>query len=690
MVAPFIKTLNIEGGTFYSFSSSAEDLGLTFNSSQMKFRFSKYALLKLPHVVGQLAFMENKIQFNAIDGHMISGLNSNNNVNLAESFQNYALNLESLIISQTAYDRNTKLNTSERVFWKWIKELGGIRYRAANSLESTLSQTTDPRFTEELEVLTGSNRYERVVQYVGDIDIVNNVQNNVNAYTEVYIHVPTSDGNTPTILFKTVDDGNYTEGMTIINSPSDPLDTEIINGRHYNDTHPDGLSINAVYDQDTVGTPTSYFYNSGSGLFDIAGNWYDPLAGPNAYFTDPDFADPSNDILQKTYGALTTTYKRSRLDGVCIDFDPESYTQIANNHITTLAEFNATPTSQPFEFNVVLVYYDLYDPNDTTDTQTNLYGVLFLEDVEAIGVEDGIPTFKKFRPNPVTKLNGNSYGFKINLKFDTSIGNVGTEQAINDYSSFSMELFVDTMNVLQEASRVLNEQIVEIEGLNSRILELEDLVLNLETYAEVDLRLTTIEESLLTSASLFNNSTTILDLIQKNSDEITNLVAGKTSIDVTYNIDVIKEGTGITVDRSSVNNVRIINNVQGANFGTSHEGDLSTNATIKLQPFSNYFRHDKSGVTYTASSTVYVKIDDTDVKWKRGQTFRLVYNDIFDMGNNSVIVLTDAANVKGAGLYGVVVGSMSGADFNTAGDRPIFDITCVDPVALTFVIDQIR
>lgn len=689
MVAPFIRPLQVEGGTFYTFSSSAEDLGLTFNNSGLKFRFSKYALLKLPNIAVPV-YQDNKIQFGAIDGHLIAGLNADNNVNLAESFQNYALNLESLLVSQTSYDRYKKLNVAERVFWKWLKELGAIRYKQANSLESALDTTTDPRFLEEAEILTGTTRYNKVVQYIGSIDVVNNVQNNVNAYTEVYIHVPTSDGSTPIVLFKTVDDVNYTPGMTIINQPPDPLDTEIINGRHYNDTHPAGLSINAIYDQDVVGSPTSYFYNSGTSAYDISGNWYDPLAGPNAYFTDASFVDVTNDLLQKTYGLVTVTYVRSRLDGVCLDFDPTSYTQIANSHISTIDEYNSTVTAQPFEFNVVLVYYDVYDPNNVTDTATNLYGVLFLENVEQISTEEGIPSFKKFRPNPITKLNGNSYGFKINLKFDTSVDNVGTEQAINDYSSFSMELFVDTMNILQDASRVLTDQIAEIEALKSRILELEDLVLNLETYAEINLRLSTIEESLLTSQSLFNNSTTIMDLIQKNRDEITNLIDGRTSIDVTYNIDVIKNGSGITIDRSSVNNVRIINNVQGANFGTSYQGDLSTSSIIKLQEFSNYFRHYNGGSSYTSTTDIYLKIDDTDVKWKKGQTFRLVFEDIFDIGSHSIILVTDAPNVMGAGIYGIIIGVISGAQFDSAGDRPIFDITCVDANSMTFVIDQIR
>jgi len=45
---PFIRPLQVQGGTFYTFSSAAEDLALTFNNTVNKFRFSKYVLLNIP------------------------------------------------------------------------------------------------------------------------------------------------------------------------------------------------------------------------------------------------------------------------------------------------------------------------------------------------------------------------------------------------------------------------------------------------------------------------------------------------------------------------------------------------------------------------------------------------------------------------------------------------------------------
>ena len=166
--APFIKPLQISGGTFITFTSASEDIGLTFNSSHTKFRFSKFVLLNIPDIATP-AFKDNKLQFQAIDGALIQGLSPDNNINLPQSFQNYCLNLEAMLVSQTTYNRDLKLNVSERVFWKWMKELGGIRFRDALSTETTTNTITDKRFAEEYTSLAGLNRYYRVVEYILEI-----------------------------------------------------------------------------------------------------------------------------------------------------------------------------------------------------------------------------------------------------------------------------------------------------------------------------------------------------------------------------------------------------------------------------------------------------------------------------------------------------------------------------------------
>lgn len=688
---PFIRPLQTTGGTFYSFSTATEDLALTFNNSDKKFRFSKYALLNIPNVAVP-AYNDNTVQMYAIDGGLIQkeagNLGLDPNVDLSTLFQNYCLNLEATLISGASYDRSIKHSVTERVFFKWLKEMGAIRFQSATSMETNTNVVTDPRFREHPETLTGSDRYYQVVQYIGSVDIVNNVQNNVNAYTEVYIHVPANDGRTPLIMFNSVEDNNYYPGMTIRHLPVDPLDVNTIYGRRYSDTHPAGLSTLAIYDQDAVGSPNSEFMPG-----NVPGNWYDPAVGPNAYFTDALFGDTTIDTLHKTQGLEEVTYNRSRLDGISIEFDPQRYKPITDNpSITTIDQFNSTIDATNFEFNAVLLYYDVYDPNNPADTATNLYGVLFLEDLQQLNAESGIPRFAKYIPNPISKINGNSYGFKINLKFDTSADNVGTEKAINDYSSFSMELFVDVMNTLQDAAAILGDKAAEIDSVRADVTALQDNLINLEQWSEIDLRIKVIEDSLAASQALLDNQQAVMSLIEKTQNDLDALVLGQTSISVAYNIDAVKQGDGIIIDRSTPNQVKVFNANQSFNIASAvpYEGDLITGGTLAVQKFTNYFRHYASGLAQITGSDITVRLDDTANQWQAGQTFRLVFEDPIEMSGYSLILLTDAPNRLGGGSYGVTVANIPATDFDAADDRPIFEITCVDPIGLNFVVDRIR
>ena len=149
---PFIRPLQVQGGTFYSFSSSAEDLSFTFNNSVNKFKFSKFALLNIPPINNGDP-LGNSLKLDAPDSAFLdyaSGtdqiITPNSNINFSQSFQSYCLNLESTILSATDYDSSLKQTVAERVFFKWIKEIGGIRYQQASATQvsSLLNQTQTP------------------------------------------------------------------------------------------------------------------------------------------------------------------------------------------------------------------------------------------------------------------------------------------------------------------------------------------------------------------------------------------------------------------------------------------------------------------------------------------------------------------------------------------------------------------
>ena len=234
--------------------------------------------------------------------------------------------------------------------------------------------------------------YSRVVQYVGNLDIVNSVKISTNTYSEVYVYVPTKDGNTPYVLFKNISDKNYYPDYQWTNNPNNPLNDEYLVGRNYDETNPSGLTNLAIFDDDVLGVPTASYIDTGVSASSIAGNWYSPRDTANTYFTDSSFVDPSNYILTKTDNSNSLTYIRSKLDSIGIDFNPNSYQGIISDpSISTLEEFNATADAADFEFNAVLIYYDVYDPAIPTDVATNLYGVLFLDDVNTSSGDVFIP-----------------------------------------------------------------------------------------------------------------------------------------------------------------------------------------------------------------------------------------------------------------------------------------------------------
>ena len=97
----------------------------------------------------------------------------------------------------------------------------------------------------------------------------------------------------------------------------------------------------------------------------------------------------------------------------------------------------------------------------------------------------------------------------------------------------------------------------------------------------------------------------------------------------------------------------------------------------------------------SASNDIIIRIDDSQLRWKKGQTLRFSVGDAIDLGNYSLVILTDALgqyplNAPSGVPYSVVVAGFLNPQFSSAGFTPIFDIVCVDDVNLTFEIDQIK
>jgi len=713
MVAPLIRPIRLQGGTFYTFSSAAEDLSFSLNSADKKFKFSKFALLNIPNLQSNPGAVNFAGLSNTPGAYSIIDGSKTDNDYFAESFQNYCLNLESMITSASGYDPFLDRTVTERVFFKWLKEIGAVRFRSASSQE--LSSTSfGPNFVEENE----SENYQKVVKYIGDINIVNTVRNSNNAFSEVYIYIPTSHGNTPVVMFETIDDVNYSPGMYFTNDPTNPLDAEYLYGRDVNTVQPAGLSTLAFFDSDTFtftvsdpdgNTGDYYFYNPDTNSYILQGQagfqwWFaNPIA--NTYFLEAtEFGDPTNDEFKIESSTKSVTYKRSRLDGISLNFNPAAYAGIdPAQGITDFGKYNESFASANFEFNAVLVYYDVYDPADPTNATTNLFGVLYLDNVDPTTTGGFIPRLTKYKPNALTGDNGNSYAFRINLKFDVNAQDSAVEVSINDYNPYSLQLYMDALNEMIQATTILEQNNAAMAVLQTQVANLQNLILTDADKNQINSRITEISDTLNANLAVFANTENILRLIQRNYDEINNIYQGRTSLNIAYNLDVLSAGQGISLDKSAAGSVVVSTNQQEFNIGSkplvSVANDFTQNPetysyNVDLIPFSNYMKitDGSPGSPYEIDRDVVIFINDTLQKWQKGQSIRISFTNGLDMSNNNgnfnFIVYTDAQDSLNTGsTYSAEAAFVTYQDFTNKGDAPTIEIVCLDPTTYQFSVD---
>jgi len=127
-------------------------------------------------------------------------------------------------------------------------------------------------------------------------------------------------------------------------------------------------------------------------------------------------------------------------------------------------------------------------------------------------------------------------------------------------------MFMDAANVLQEAARTLNDQTTEIINLADRVNTLEGLVVTMDDNTSINARLKALEDSMVANQALFRNTQDILGLIERNYTMVKDILNGRTNIKLSYDLDLIKSGEGVNVDRSTPNRLVLNNSVQHYNL----------------------------------------------------------------------------------------------------------------------------
>ena len=556
---PLYSYIKQNGTSFYAFPGGGDDLSSVYQNTNKQMYFSKFMLLNLPKQNLVSGTNSNPIYFDFYNDFIeYSGAQSATNFNdqFVESLRNYVANMEitmrnSLISTSKDFYDTTNLHTpTERIFWKWLKELNIISFEPADS--GTQYFNTMPEFASNLpsdqtylpeilwterntnpyvviglqgvlynsvniisviinklsyfrigdlvslsgfinsttiggisiaNLLNGVNTYiqqiinnndgtytiytsislpnttsvyntglgsltlvyNRVIQYIGEIQGVNNVQESNSSYTEVYVNTPDYVGQTPDVLFRTTYDDNYLPGYSYPILPSQ-YQAEIVGAE--------------IFSNPIVSTPQSY-PGSYYGQFDTEDYTYTTQNGDSLRRTGDYFG------VNGTINNQNLTYN---IDGISFDFDTYHYTKmnIIGQEITSFEAFSGLVLNnlppQDFEFNAILWYYDVVDNNG--NVFTNLYGISLIDNSEnnpTIGETNlRFPLLKKLCASDTQ--DGTSYAFSLSLNFNIINNNaqdLANPNAIN--SLFSFNLFNKAMAQLSKT----NEHFIKIVNDNT-------------------------------------------------------------------------------------------------------------------------------------------------------------------------------------------------------------------------------
>lgn len=485
-VTPFVKRMRATGGTIYTFSSAVEDIGLNINERNNVVKISHFALLNIPNIAEcSTGFIFNTFNIRNIVGawEYEQGSTSikDGRVLIAESFQNYALNLEANLLNQETYNPELSNTVSERVFWKWLKETGAIRWA-----DPSIAGNGVRYWTEEVD----SSDYSRVVQYIGPVSAGNVRVDTFGTYNETYVLVPTSHGQTRA-YFKQIEDDNYRHGMEI-----GDLGENILGRESYTRPHPDGLSYLAYYDyvdsSTSVGT-YSMEYDDSTGSY-TPGWWYsaegkDPVSAENAYLTDSSsYIDTGiyNTTL-KFQDSNVIDFVRSKVDCINLEFGMNSLKTIYGDSTLTYDTMATVyAVNNKFQFNAVLIYYSIYNSTRDAILATNLLGVMFLDapsgnSSQIVEGYEGIllPSLEKIQSGPTGF--GTSYSLRLNIKTDNMVDDTGativdaatSDQIMADQWQEAFQNLSSAVSILTQQNSTLNYisgQYVLLQGQQTQLM----------------------------------------------------------------------------------------------------------------------------------------------------------------------------------------------------------------------------
>jgi uncharacterized coiled-coil protein SlyX len=405
--------------------------------------------------------------------YSIGALN-NLNTSLKWHMQSYVMNYEVAILNGFSldsgkYDSEILRTPSERIFFNWLQKVDAIKFNGnretlygygddVDIAYETLNgeyeleglegeeKTKSYRIGNKLYVWKGGEWRSRVlvsktVQYIGTIDMVNNVNIDYDSFNEIYLNIPSGVGGSTDVYFdNNVFDSNYERG-------------EVINVEN------DEYCENPLY---IIGRDPDKLNLSGDDVITL-----------NAIYDLEDGSDSDSEF--------DSLHNYEIDNGYCINFNDSKY--------SGGIEGMNLDSEEDFEFNCVLIYYRIRRGNG--EWYTNLYGVLFLEEIcesdyntsnNADGERGGyIQRYPKFKK-------GNSWGLKLDLKIDAqpdSQMELRDKEYTDPNEGTGMQMFTEALMQLNDCAKLFYDVKKQNTSIEERLYELENIMYGVDTVYEL-------------------------------------------------------------------------------------------------------------------------------------------------------------------------------------------------------------
>ena len=391
-----------QGGTFYTFGSAMEDIGLNINESHNRVEISHYVLLDIPNFANDLDTNNTLLNLSSELDYSSSEYTVDSSTQgdfiFADQFQNYCLNFETVLRNQDNYNYASNKTVSERAFWKWL--FGRMK-------------NDDDRF-----ITDGNYIYEKkekaIAKAFGSISAGSQRTDDSGLYNETFVQIPSSYGQMR-VLFKKVIDENYIETSykgTNINRWIENIDKSEIEYENkitfYMDSNYFSYPSDETIITDTstgskfkvIGTEISNSQITAEWIdepVDIAKNGYLSINGEDRkynkydqkYFIKSTGISPVSKSDSEDQSNVTYNVNENiDYDKFEVEFNIDKLRTYYNNSSLTYDDIGIGNTKNDeiekemyddFRFNAILVYYSIYDANKTKRLATNAYGLYILD-----------------------------------------------------------------------------------------------------------------------------------------------------------------------------------------------------------------------------------------------------------------------------------------------------------------------